>query len=144
MDQASARSRSHSDRWLSDSGWHCGSPVRSPGASTAGLAETRVCRAASLGRGPPGALLVRTPGEAIGGITSSSPDLLPRRSPLGSNSSASSIYPTKGGFMESVLLEIAGRRRSPATMPGYHRGRPPRNKGEQYPADPTTVGGSAG
>jgi len=25
--------------------------------------------------------------------------------------------------MESVLLDIAGHRRSPATMPGYHRGR---------------------
>ena len=24
--------------------------------------------------------------------------------------------------MESVLLDIAGHRRSPATMPGYHRG----------------------
>jgi site-specific recombinase XerD len=24
-------------------------------------------------------------------------------------------------------------------MPGYHRRRPPRNKGEQYPADPPTV-----
>jgi site-specific recombinase XerD len=41
--------------------------------------------------------------------------------------------------MESVLLDVAGHRRSPATMPGYHRGRPPRNKGEQYPADPPTV-----
>src|SRR2546430_4341160 len=41
--------------------------------------------------------------------------------------------------MESVLLAIAGHRRSPATLPGYHRGRPPRNKGEQYPADPPTV-----
>jgi integrase len=41
--------------------------------------------------------------------------------------------------MESVLLDIAGNRRSPATMPGYYRGRPPRNKGEQYPADPPTV-----
>src|SRR5690348_17028853 len=41
--------------------------------------------------------------------------------------------------MESVLLDVAGQRRSPATMPGYHRGRPPRNKGEQYPADPPTV-----
>jgi len=41
--------------------------------------------------------------------------------------------------MESVLLDAAGHRRSPATMPGYHRGRPPRNKGEQYPADPPTV-----
>jgi hypothetical protein len=33
----------------------------------------------------------------------------------------------------------AGRRRSPATMPGYHAGRPPRNKGMRYPADPPTV-----
>jgi integrase len=41
--------------------------------------------------------------------------------------------------MESVLLDVAGHRRSPATMPGYHRGRPPRNKDEQYPADPPTV-----
>ncbi len=41
--------------------------------------------------------------------------------------------------MESVLLDVAGHRRSPATMPEYHRGRPPRNKGEQYPADPPTV-----
>jgi site-specific recombinase XerD len=24
-------------------------------------------------------------------------------------------------------------------MPGYHSGRPPRNKGEEYPADPSTV-----
>ena len=41
--------------------------------------------------------------------------------------------------MESMLLDAAGRRRSPVTMPGYHHGRPPRNKGEQYPADPPTV-----
>src|SRR5579859_2403880 len=47
--------------------------------------------------------------------------------------------PTQGGLMQSVLLDAAGHRRSPATMPGYHRGRPPRNKGEQYPADPPTV-----
>jgi site-specific recombinase XerD len=36
-------------------------------------------------------------------------------------------------------LDAAGRRRSPATMPGYHAGRPPRNKGVRYPADPPTV-----
>jgi site-specific recombinase XerD len=36
-------------------------------------------------------------------------------------------------------LDVAGRRRSPATIPGYHAGRPPRNKGMQYPADPPTV-----
>ncbi len=32
-------------------------------------------------------------------------------------------------------LIAAGRRRSPATMPGYNAGRPPRNKGLRYPAD---------
>jgi integrase/recombinase XerD len=37
------------------------------------------------------------------------------------------------------LLDCAGRRRSPATQPGYHRGRPPRNKGLRFPADPPTV-----
>ena len=39
----------------------------------------------------------------------------------------------------SVVLDAAGRRRSPATMPGYHAWRPPRNKGRLYPADPPTV-----
>ena len=39
----------------------------------------------------------------------------------------------------SAVLDSAGRRRSPATMPGYHPGRPPRNKGRVYPADPPTV-----
>jgi integrase len=38
-----------------------------------------------------------------------------------------------------VVLDSAGRRRSPATTPGYHAGRPPRNKGIRYPADPPTV-----
>ena len=38
-----------------------------------------------------------------------------------------------------LTLDVAGRRRSPATMPGYHAGRPPRKKGMQYPADPPTV-----
>lgn len=36
-------------------------------------------------------------------------------------------------------LDAAGRPRSPATMPGYHAGRPPRNKGICYPADPPRV-----
>ena len=39
----------------------------------------------------------------------------------------------------SVVLDAAGRRRSPATLPGYHAGRPPRNKGIRYPADPSTI-----
>ncbi len=42
--------------------------------------------------------------------------------------------------MEPVaVFDCAGRRRSPATLPGYHRGRPPRNKGLRYPPDPPTV-----
>jgi hypothetical protein len=36
-------------------------------------------------------------------------------------------------------FDSAGRRHSPATMPGYHAGRPPRNRGMRYPADPPTV-----
>jgi site-specific recombinase XerD len=39
----------------------------------------------------------------------------------------------------TVLLDAAGRPRSPATMPGHDAGRPPRNKGIRYPADPPTV-----
>jgi len=39
----------------------------------------------------------------------------------------------------SSLLDAAGRPRSPAAMPGYHRGRVPRNKGRRYPAEPPTV-----
>jgi integrase len=37
------------------------------------------------------------------------------------------------------VRDAAGRRRSPATMPGFHAGRHPRNKGLRYPADPPTV-----
>lgn len=35
--------------------------------------------------------------------------------------------------------DSAGHRRSSATMPAYHAGRPPRNKGMRYPADPPRV-----
>jgi len=38
-----------------------------------------------------------------------------------------------------ALLDAAGRRRSPATLPGYLAGRPPRNKGLRDPADPPSV-----
>src|SRR3954454_17441180 len=41
--------------------------------------------------------------------------------------------------MAEALLDAAGRPRSPATLPGYHAGRSPRNKGQRYPADPPTV-----
>jgi integrase len=39
----------------------------------------------------------------------------------------------------SVQLDACGRRRSPANLPSFHQGRPPRNKGQRYPADPPTV-----
>ena len=41
--------------------------------------------------------------------------------------------------MTEPLLDAAGRRRSPATMPRFHAGRAPRNKGVRYPADPPTI-----
>jgi hypothetical protein len=37
------------------------------------------------------------------------------------------------------LLNAAGRRRSPFTLPGYMAGRTPRNKGLRYPPDPPTI-----
>jgi integrase len=37
------------------------------------------------------------------------------------------------------FLEAAGRRRSPATTPGFRTGVARRNKGRRYPADPPTV-----
>jgi site-specific recombinase XerD len=42
-------------------------------------------------------------------------------------------------MMQSVLYDAAGHRRSPVTLPGFHEGRAPRNKGRRYPADPPTV-----
>jgi integrase len=42
-------------------------------------------------------------------------------------------------MQSTVLVDIAGRRRSPATLPGFHTGRSPHNKGLRYPADPPTV-----
>jgi integrase len=41
--------------------------------------------------------------------------------------------------MSELLLDAAGRRRSPATLPHSHAGRPPRNKEIRYPADPPTI-----
>jgi len=38
-----------------------------------------------------------------------------------------------------VTMDACGRRRSPATLSSFHKGRPPRNKGLRYPADPPTV-----
>ena len=39
----------------------------------------------------------------------------------------------------TMQLDSCGRRRSPATQSSFHQGRPPRNKGQRYPADPPTV-----
>ena len=36
----------------------------------------------------------------------------------------------------TIRVNAAGRRRSPATMPGYLAGRARRNKGMRYPPDP--------
>jgi integrase len=41
--------------------------------------------------------------------------------------------------MSELLLDRAGRRRSPATMPGFHAGHAPGNKGLRYPADPPKI-----
>ena len=49
------------------------------------------------------------------------------------------VFEPEEGSMSELLFDAAGRRRSPATMPGFHAGRPPRNKGIRYPADPPTV-----
>jgi hypothetical protein len=48
-------------------------------------------------------------------------------------------FELKERVMSKVLLDAAGRRRSSATMPAFHAGRPPRNEGRRYPADPPTV-----
>src|SRR5690242_9647344 len=41
--------------------------------------------------------------------------------------------------MSELLLDRAGGRRSPATLPGFHAGHAPGNKGLRYPADPPKV-----
>ena len=41
--------------------------------------------------------------------------------------------------MSELPLDAAGRRRSPATLPQFHAGRAPCNKGMRYPADPPTI-----
>ena len=41
--------------------------------------------------------------------------------------------------MHPTLPDAAGHQRAAVTLTGYHSGRPPRNKGRRYPADPPTV-----
>ena len=64
----------------------------------------------------------------------------PRLTWLGGAGRSVGQPPSEGGRMPSTkTLDICGRRRSPATLSSFHQGRPPRNKGQQYPADPPTV-----
>jgi hypothetical protein len=41
--------------------------------------------------------------------------------------------------LSELLLDRAGRRRSRATLPGFHAGQAPGNKGLRYPADQPKV-----
>ena len=41
--------------------------------------------------------------------------------------------------MSHPAVEFSGQHRSPATVPGYLKGRSPRNKGRRYPADPPRI-----
>src|SRR3954453_2726086 len=59
--------------------------------------------------------------------------------PLLARGSLGAVSDARGGVMSELLLDAAGRRRSPATMPEFHAGRPPRNKGVRYPVDPPTI-----
>jgi Phage integrase family len=62
------------------------------------------------------------------------------RTPWAVQGSAGIWCPIRGDPMTVLsVLDAAGRRRSPATLPGYHARRPRRNKGMRYPADPPTV-----
>jgi integrase len=54
-------------------------------------------------------------------------------------SSLNALSDARGAIMSELLLDAAGRRRSPARLPHFHAGGPPRNKGIRYPADPPTV-----
>jgi hypothetical protein len=42
----------------------------------------------------------------------------------------------RGTVSDLVLLDARGYRRATATLPGFHAGRPPRNRGRRYHADP--------
>jgi hypothetical protein len=46
-------------------------------------------------------------------------------------SSLDALSDARGGVMSELRLDAAGRRRSPATLPEFHAGRPSRNKGSR-------------
>ena len=73
----------------------------------------------------------------------SAPDSLLHR-PGSSNATSTIEFPAgraswRRRCAAMTVSVLAGRRRSPATMPGHHCGRPPRNKGLRYPAAPPTA-----
>ncbi len=47
--------------------------------------------------------------------------------------------PTAFAVPERAILDVAGRRRSPATYPEFHKGRKPKNAGQRYPREAPTV-----
>jgi integrase len=55
------------------------------------------------------------------------------------SSRASQSSTVRSVHVRIAVAECAGRRRSPATLPGYLAGRPPRNEGLRYPPDPPSV-----
>src|SRR5205085_12660300 len=62
------------------------------------------------------------------------------RLPRGRARWSTSSSPREGAMSSAVqMLDAAGRRRSPATLPDFHAGRAPGNKGQRYAADPPTV-----
>jgi hypothetical protein len=56
---------------------------------------------------------------------------------------ARAVHRARGGAMSDLQLDRAGRRRSPATMPGFLAGRSPRNKGLRYRGRPRHATGLA-
>jgi integrase len=50
-------------------------------------------------------------------------------------SSGGPVVPAEEVHVRTAVAECRGRRRSPATLPGYLAGRPQRNKGLRYPPD---------
>ena len=62
-----------------------------------------------------------------------------RRAPFAARRSARQRSSEGGRMSSTMLLDTRGRCRSPATLSSFHQGRPPRNPGQRYPADPPTV-----
>src|SRR5215208_5264804 len=89
--------------------------------------------------------LLHSRSGASRGRPSEVPPSMPRQRRFGRRAhrlcrgSAWGLLPARGGVMCELLLDAAGRRRSPATLPDFHAGRPSRNKGMRYPADPPTI-----